>query len=188
MESIPERDPEQSPAAHPEPNPEISEAQLKAVGRLLALKRHETPPPGFFRDFQRQVRRQIEDETQARRTASPFTRFLDSLRTRPAFAGANALIVAGLAVLAVTAVLRQPNPLSPGNPGSKQTPVVAGFGGAQPGSWNPVTDQTPILPQTFLLRAGVTYRIEFLSIDSNAVPEGIFTRPTPDFEHVRWPR
>jgi len=185
MESIPERNPEQSPATHPEPNPETSEAQLEAVGRLLALKRHETPPPGFFRDFQRQVRRQIEAETQARRNASPFTRFLDSLRTRPAFAGANALIAAGLAV---TAVLRQPDPLAPGTPRSKQTPVVAGFGGAQPGPWNPVTDQTPILPQTFLLRAGVTYRIEFLSIDSNAVPEGIFTRPTPDFEHVRWPR
>ncbi len=184
MESTPERNPEQSPASIPPP----PEAQLEAVGRLLALKRHETPPPGFFRDFQRQVRRQIEAETEARRSASPFTRFLDSLRSRPAFAGANALIATGLAVLAVTAFVRRPDPLAQGNPTPKQAPVVAGFGGTAPGSLSSASDQPVSFPQTFFLPAGVTYRIEIHSVDSNAVPEGIFTRPTPDFEHVRWPR
>lgn len=194
MESTPEPIPDPSQAIHPEPNPsrelnpEPADPTLEAVSRFVALKRHETPPPGFFRDFQRQLRRQIESETVARRNASPFHRFLNSLRARPAFAGANALIAAGLAVLAVTAFLRSPDPTSPANPSSKQGPVVAGFGGSPSPSFIPVTDSPDPFPQTFPLRAGVTYRIEILTIDSNPVPQGIFTRPTPDFEQRRWPR
>jgi hypothetical protein len=197
MESTPEQIPAPSKAILPDAQPprdvtpEPTDPTLEAVSRLVALKRHETPPPGFFRDFQRQLRRQIESETVARRNASPFHRFLNSLRARPAFAGANALIAAGLAVLAVlavTAFLRSPDPISPANPASKQGPVVAGFGGSPSPSFIPVTDSPDPFPQTFPLRAGVTYRIEILTIDSNPVPQGIFTRPTPDFEQRRWPR
>jgi hypothetical protein len=163
-----------------DPIPEDTEA----VARLLAIKRHETPPPGYFRDFRRQVRRQIEAESQAASRSSPFARFIAALKARPTFAGANALIAAGLAVLAITLFVRNPAPANPSLAGRMDLPVAtAGFG-----SLSPLSTAAPAIAEPFQLPVGITYRIELVPAEFNEVPEGIFTRPTLDFEHVRSPR
>ncbi len=149
--------------------------------RLMALKRHETPPPGYFRDFSRQVRRRIESD-EAALNASGWRKYLPFSGRLPQWRSANALIGAGLALLAVTALfLRKPSvPAWNG----RAEPKAAGlnFGGLpQPGP-------TPAaLEGSFRLPAGFAYRLEFIPATSNALPKGLFLAPPLPVEPVNWP-
>jgi len=71
--------------------------QLK---KLLALKRHEVPPPGYFNNFSRDVISRIRaGETAPTRTSySWLQRLQQILSPRPAFAGAFSLAVCALLV------------------------------------------------------------------------------------------
>ena len=80
-----------------------SEPNFESLRRLLALKRHETPPPGYFNSFSRQVMARIRaGEAQASRadevfgTMPWFLRLLQSLETKPVFAGGFATALCGL--------------------------------------------------------------------------------------------
>ena len=72
--------------------------------RLLALKRHETPPPGFYQDMPGRVLNQIESEKEASAT-SLWSQLMESFRLRPAFSGAFAM---GLCALLMVAVYYRP--------------------------------------------------------------------------------
>jgi hypothetical protein len=139
--------------------------ELESVRRLIALKRHETPPPGYFRDFSRQVIARIEREERARPEPwwGRFGAFLD---WRPALLGANALIVAGLGLLAVTAVVVQ---------NSRSAPETAGtlppFSQASAGLGVGLTHS----PASFsrdngLPLVSVRYQLPEYPADSNQVP------------------
>jgi hypothetical protein len=76
-----------------------SEDNFETLRRLLALKRHESPPPGYFNSFAGQVIARIRagDETaQEEEVGSLFgesswlLKFLQVFETKPAFAGAFA--------------------------------------------------------------------------------------------------
>ena len=78
-----------------------------ALRRLLALKRHEQPPPGFFDDFSRQVVVRIKTGDKGQEAgalgalfseAPWLQRFLDSLAGNPIVAGAFGVAVCGLLV------------------------------------------------------------------------------------------
>jgi hypothetical protein len=76
-----------------------NENNFESLRRLLALKRHETPPPGYFANFSAAVTARIR-AGDARRTASVPDRLADELpwlfrlmsafEAKPAFAGAFA--------------------------------------------------------------------------------------------------
>jgi hypothetical protein len=76
-----------------------NENNFESLRRLLALKRHETPPPGYFENFSAAVTARIR-AGDARRTASVPDRLADELpwlfrlmsafEAKPAFAGAFA--------------------------------------------------------------------------------------------------
>lgn len=70
-----------------------------ALRKLLALKRYEQPPPGFFRDLPGKVMKRIEREDAA--AVGWWSRFREAFELRPAlsvgFAGALCgLLVAGV--------------------------------------------------------------------------------------------
>jgi hypothetical protein len=70
--------------------------------RLLALKRHEAPPPGYFHRFPGQVILHLR----AGRTPAAeawWTRLREWLATEPALAGAYAMLVTGGLLFAVSA-------------------------------------------------------------------------------------
>ena len=73
-----------------------NENNFEALRRLLALKRHETPPPGFFNNFSGQVRQQIREGRGMESTSSPFAQapwleqLLQVFNAKPVFAGAFA--------------------------------------------------------------------------------------------------
>lgn len=84
--------------------------EFDQLRRLLALKRHEVPPPGFFDRLPNQIMARIEREPSSR-----WEEMLDRLLAiswfQTAASGAMAVLVGGLLVLAMT----QPagNPVSP---------------------------------------------------------------------------
>jgi hypothetical protein len=76
-----------------------SEDNFESLRRLLALKRHEIPPPGYFNSFASQVIARIragEETAQAEDAGRLFVesswllRFLQMFESKPAFAGAFA--------------------------------------------------------------------------------------------------
>jgi hypothetical protein len=72
-----------------------NENNFEPLRRLLALKRHETPPPGYFETFSGEVMARIRagDAGQTDSVARPLPwlfRLLSAFEAKPAFAGAFA--------------------------------------------------------------------------------------------------
>jgi len=73
------------------------------VRRLLALKRHEVPPPGYFDRFSSEVLHRIEQERQA--AATPWWQgVFASLNWQRTLAAANLAALAGMAIIGFTVV------------------------------------------------------------------------------------
>jgi len=86
---------------------------FEALRQLLALKKHEMPPPGYFEDFSARVGRRIRtlDEYDSRSTNEQFQetspwlyRFLELVQARPALVGmgtvgAFVLLAAGIVLV-----------------------------------------------------------------------------------------
>jgi len=87
-----------------------SENNFESLRRLLALKRHETPPPGYFNDFSRQVMQRIRTG-QTEKLANLFeelfdhapwlAKFLHAFDARPVFAGGFAVALCLLLLLGI---------------------------------------------------------------------------------------
>jgi hypothetical protein len=71
------------------------------VRRLLALKRHEQPPPGYFIDLPHQIMARLDQETPAR-SRSPWPGWLNRLELRPILVGAYTVGVCGLLLLGIS--------------------------------------------------------------------------------------
>jgi len=71
---------------------------FEALRKLLALKRYEQPPPGYFRDFPDRVLARIE-ANEAEAGLGWWAGFLAAFQLKPAFAGALGLAVLALCVL-----------------------------------------------------------------------------------------
>lgn len=132
--------------------------------RLLALKRHEVPPPGFFETFPDRVRARILAE--AGRPAAPgwWSRLCAWQFWRPALAGACVALAAGLWIWQ-----GQQRPSAPSTPSqadatapprwadSSLTPATASgpFPGARPGpGLGPISPET-VPPGLFAPGAGL---------------------------------
>ena len=82
-----------------------SENNFESLRRLLALKRHEIPPPGYFNGFSGQVMSRIRaGETAESRDiagSSWLLNFLQIFETKPAFVGAFACSLCLLLLLGI---------------------------------------------------------------------------------------
>jgi hypothetical protein len=71
-----------------------NENNFESLRRLLALKRHEAPPPGYFENFSAQVRARIragDAQTESISDQLPWLiRLMSAFEAKPAFAGAFA--------------------------------------------------------------------------------------------------
>ncbi|HEX4343471.1 MAG TPA: hypothetical protein VH255_08775 [Verrucomicrobiae bacterium] len=72
---------------------------FEQLRRVMALKRHEVPPPGYFNNFSREVMSRIR----AGKTAAPahlswMQRLWQALEVRPAYAGAFGLALCAFLV------------------------------------------------------------------------------------------
>ena len=71
-----------------------------SLKKLLSLKRHEQPPPGFFAEFSRRVMARLERET-AVPALSLWQRFTLNFEWTPALACALGVVVCGLLLTGV---------------------------------------------------------------------------------------
>lgn len=85
-----------------------------SLRRLLALKRHEVPPPGYYKNFSRQVMARIRAaETQETAglpvAVSWLLKWLQSFETKPMFAGGFATVIC-LLLLFGAVMAQRPEP------------------------------------------------------------------------------
>ncbi len=79
-----------------------NQPNFESLRRLLELKRHETPPPGYFNNFSRQVMARIRDGEAEAPAGGLFANLpwllnlLQSFETKPVFAGGFATALCGL--------------------------------------------------------------------------------------------
>jgi len=77
--------------------------------RLLALKRHEVPPPGYFRDFSTRVIDRLEREDSNPSQRDWWGRLGALLRVRPAISASFCLATALVLLAATTLFENQPH-------------------------------------------------------------------------------
>lgn len=126
-----------------EPNPD----DYAAVQRLLALKRHEEPPPGYFDRLPGEIRSRI-----AHAHPEPWWRgWLESWNLSPQLA-AGCAVLACLLVVGGTWLVKRPGPTAgaevatvPKAADTNQT--ASGSNGAPPGLFN--TPSLPVQPAEF---------------------------------------
>ena len=79
-----------------------NQPNFESLRRLLELKRHETPPPGYFNNFSRQVMARIRAGEAEAPAGILFAnlpwllKLLQSFETKPVFAGGFATALCGL--------------------------------------------------------------------------------------------
>jgi hypothetical protein len=145
----------------------------EALRRLLALKRHEQPPPGFFNDFSQQVIARIRAGEKPEE-AGFWEQFFEQapwlqrlwvvFETKPLFAGAFGVVISGLLISAAIYSAKfdptsgGPQPISPRDsqpmfvdpgPLTEATPSTNGIAPGQ-GPSGSVFDGIP-LPETRMI-------------------------------------
>ncbi|MGH7978618.1 MAG: hypothetical protein ACREE6_04540 [Limisphaerales bacterium] len=95
-----------------------NENDFEALRRLLALKRYEVPPPGYFDDFSGIVIGRIR-AAQAARQAPLLLRLLQAFEAKPAYPVAFASALCTLLLFGIVSVEQSPglvaNPVLPGS-------------------------------------------------------------------------
>lgn len=131
-----------------------NENNFESLRRLLALKRHEMPPPGYFENFSREVTARIRagemgGAADASNQLSWLFRLLSAFEAKPAFAGGFACTLCLLLLIGIVYAERPdvaPQPLMATaqmtSPLAATTPVaLSSLAAEQPGfisSTNPV--------------------------------------------------
>jgi len=160
---------------------EQEDMDFEKLRKLLELKRHEVPPPGYFEDFSATVIARIEAED-ARPATSWWQRLLPGIDTSPVMLGAygviaGSLIIAGVQLTRPAAsedVLQgAPRLSSSGSPGSIATPDPV----------SPQADPAPaILPVAARNSDAGTTGSEILKTLGNEVEHVARTAPTGLFD------
>src|ERR1700734_49383 len=81
---------------------------FEKLRKLLKLKRHEQPPPGYFNNFSRQIIARLETEGRSSQSGilsaeAPWARKLvRMLETNPIFAGAFGVGICSLLIFGIT--------------------------------------------------------------------------------------
>ncbi|HEV2327483.1 MAG TPA: hypothetical protein VGY56_01695 [Verrucomicrobiae bacterium] len=84
-----------------------NEENFEALRRLLALKRHEVPPPGYFEDFSGRVIGRIR-AAEAVRELPWLLRLLQAFETKPAYPVAFASALCTLLLFGIVSVEQSP--------------------------------------------------------------------------------
>ncbi len=126
-----------------------NQPNFESLRRLLALKRHETPPPGYFNNFSSQVIARIRaGETEAANgwparlfSSIPWlVNVLQAVETRPVFAGGFATALCGLLLFGAVIAQRPDSASTAFMPPA--APGVASFASVTP----PANPTASVLP------------------------------------------
>ena len=102
--------------------------EFEKLRQLLALKRHETPPPGYFRDFSSHVLAGIEHAA-ARSSEGWFSRLASLFHARPAISASFCTATALVLIAATTLFESDPQEAATGLPRVDQQSSFATLSG-----------------------------------------------------------
>jgi hypothetical protein len=129
--------------------------QFESLRRLLALKRHEQPPPGYFNDFSGQVIARIQ-AGEGRETAvgverlfeeAPWLqRFWTAFETKPILAGAFGAAVCAVLLSGIGYAVYHPEPTPVA--GLTASTTVSPFANAAPLAMNESLDHGQMISST----------------------------------------
>ncbi len=129
--------------------------KFEALQRLLTLKRHETPPPGYFNDFSGSVisRLRAGEANQAHELSGRFfsdapwlARFLQIFEAKPAYAGG--LAAAACLLLLGGVIITEHDETTPDSNALFSVAAPTGQAQATPVAATQIASQTPSLPLT----------------------------------------
>jgi hypothetical protein len=140
---------------------------FEALSRLLALKRHEIPPPGYFEDFSGSVIGRIR-AGQAVQKLPWMLRFLQAFEARPAYPVAFASTLCVLLLFGIVSVEQNPeiaiqpafensSPVAFATPnqGTSSSQPMLAFGGTNsPIDMSLFSSPTTLQPQVQLSQSG----------------------------------
>ena len=147
-----------------------TEQDFEALRRLLALKRHEVPPPGYFNNFSQQVVSRIRTETSAKpqtvmdrlfAEAPWLLSILGVFKAKPAFTG---VFASAACLLIVSGIVYTENPDA-----GKDAALPMQFSQLSPGAQEAATAQNDSSVQSMspaFLNAAATP----VSLDSSNLP------------------
>jgi hypothetical protein len=133
-----------------------NENNFESLHRLLALKRHETPPPGYFENFSAEVRARIRSGDPGRMESLSdqlpwLVRLISAFEAKPAFAGAFASALCMLLVFGIVFAERPdvaPQPLLQtaqfGSPLAAAAPVALSSLPAEQPALIPISSTNPV--------------------------------------------
>lgn len=155
--------------------------QFENLRRLLALKRYERPPPGYFNDFSDRVVANIRTggfaaQAEAERLSWEvpwLQRFLDALSAKPAFAG---VVGAALCVAMVVGIVRAER---------LDATAIADNSGTQPALALPNGADALVFNQP-LVQPELSSSTNALTQPGVTVPDGLFGL-NPQFQRVSHP-
>jgi len=131
-----------------------NENNFESLRHLLALKRHEIPPPGYYNDFSRQVIQRIrigdtggiDDITEKLFGQSPWlARLLEAFAMKPAFAGGFA---GALCMLLLFGIVYAERPDLTPQPVLQATAATTSLASVTPASLAQPADQIGIVSST----------------------------------------
>jgi hypothetical protein len=103
-----------------------NEQDFDGLRRLLALKRHEVPPPGYFENLSTEIRARLRagDGSQAQEEVKMpwLLRLLSAFEAKPAFAGVFASALCMMLLGAIVFAERPPVTVAPPLTEAEQTP------------------------------------------------------------------
>jgi hypothetical protein len=170
-----------------------NENNFESLRRLLALKRHETPPPGYFENFSSEVTARIR-AGDAGRTASVskqltdelpwFFRLLSTFEAKPAFAGAFAFALCLFLVFGIVFAERPDSVTQPLLTQSEQT-TPGGILVASAASPSGLNTQ-PMVQPDFLSGTSSTNPVLNTQLASPQLGGAFFGQPSPMVQQVNF--
>lgn len=145
-----------------------SPQEFEKLRQLLTLKRHEIPPPGYFRDFSSRVVSQLERD-KVRASEGWFQRLTALFQARPAISWSFCMAT-GLVLVAATTVFEG----KPGGPAAAMPSVEPTF--ASIPDQSVPTSTAGVVFETNLQSAG--FALEMAPARTNPAPaDSLFSSP-----------
>jgi hypothetical protein len=167
-----------------------SPEEFEDVRRLLSLKRHEIPPPGYFERFSGQVMARIDREEAL--AAQPWwSSLLASLGWQRLLAAANLAALAGVGIIGVTLVNLRDDEVPDAEHFSALQLEEGGTWGALPAS-GPATGSAALFGAPGLSRGaavmpvGYSVPTEMGNTNESAVPGQAFAVPSKNDRQMRF--
>lgn len=153
----------------------MNQEEFEDIQKLLRLKRHENPPPGYFRDFSNGVMAKVR-KLEAEKPRSWWQRWMAPWSQSARLAWANSLTVVGLGIVGFSLYFSSVSDTKPEPAIGGSSPQLGGVGFVSPQS-----NQRSQSGSLLFVAEPVEFeaiRIRSVPIDqTNPFPQGLFELP-----------